>query len=310
MTEDAHVEWRKLIDEFLLAKIVSFAAGQPDNVKTVYLTGSYARGSWNPRRPNVNVYFIAAAGKAARVRVELGRLFTDVRSSLRTEGVDFVVDCHPYTISQRDPEWLDRPLLTLTTKVLAGEAAADRYHISPTIGLGWFAAHKVLVGDAEALAIFGRPPTRDRAWLYGAHQALSHYRNILDHLPWALDWQSAPQRLVEESCRYAEEALRDGVHIGLTDEELEAGRNIEILHDWKTVGREFYRERYGEEGVEACDTVDRLKAATVDASCEPAEAEQAWLNALRVWSVVWDGYCRLARRLGVEAELLRVTAWL
>jgi hypothetical protein len=308
--DDAQIEWPKLIDEFLLARIVSYASSQPDDVETVYLTGSYTRASWNPRRPNVNVYVIATAGSAGKVRGELGRLFADVRRSLRAEGVDFVVDCHPYTISQRDPEWLDRPLLTLTTKVLAGEAAADRYNISPTIGLGWFAAHRVLVGRPEALAVFGRPPTRDRAWLYGAHQALSHYRNILDHLPWALDWQSAPQRLVEESCRYAEEALRDGVHIGLTDDELEAGRNIDILHDWATAGRDFYRDRYGEDGVTACDTVDRLKAATVTGPWDPASAEQAWSDALQVWSVVWQGYCRLARRKGAEAELVRVTAWL
>jgi hypothetical protein len=307
---DNQIEWPKLIDELLLARLVSYASSQPGDVETVYLTGSYARGSWNPRRPNVNVYFIAAAGRAATVRMELGRLFAEIRRSLRSAGVDFAVDCHPYTISQREPAWLDHPLLTLTTKVLAGEAAADRYCISPTIGLGWFAAHKVLAGRPDALTAFGRPPTRDRAWLHGAHQALSHYRNILDHLPWALDWDTAPQRLVEESSRYAEEALRDGVHIGLTDAELEAGRNVEILHDWAKVGRDFYRDRYGVDGVVACEIVDRLKVETVTAPWDSATAEQAWSDALRVWSVVWEGYCRLARRLGAHEESLRVTAWL
>lgn len=304
------IEWATLIDDVVLAKIIDYALRQPDAVETVYLTGSYARGSWNPRRPNLNVYFIAAPGRAPRVRFELGKVFADVRRALREQSVDFVIDCHPYTISQRDPAWLDRPLLTLTTKVLAGEASQDRYNISPTIGLGWFAAHKILVGSPEALSVFGRPPARDRAWLNGAHQALSHYRNILDHLPWALDWETAPQRLVEESCRYAEEALRDGVHVGLTDEELEAGRNIEILHDWARVGRDFVGDRYGEAGIAACGTVERLKAAVVAEHCDAATAEQAWLDALQVWSVVWEGYCRMARRMGAEPELLRVTAWL
>jgi len=173
------IEWATLIDDVVLARITDYAVSQPDAVETVYLTGSYARGSWNPRRPNLNVYFIAAPGRAPRVRAELGRVFADVRRALREQSVDFVIDCHPYTISQRDPAWLDRPLLTLTTKVLAGEASQDRYNISPTIGLGWFAAHKILVGSPEALSVFGRPPARDRAWLNGAHQALSHYRNIL-----------------------------------------------------------------------------------------------------------------------------------
>lgn len=310
MTEHSPIEWPKLIDEFLLDKIVAYATGCPEDVETVYLTGSYVRGTFNPRRPNVNVYLISAPHRAPGVRISLGRVFAEVRRDLRDEGVDFTIDCHPYTISQRDPEWTERPLLTLTTKVLAGEAATDRYHISPTIGLGWFAAHKVLVGRPDALAAFALPPVRDRAWLHGAHQALSHYRNIVDHLPWALDWVSQPHRLVEESSRYAEEALRDGVHIGLTDEELQAGRNIEILHDWATVGRDFYRDRYGDEGVWACDAVDRLKAAVLADESDAADAEIAWHDALRVWSVVWDGYRRLAVRMRADAELLKVTAWL
>jgi hypothetical protein len=128
------IEWATLIDDVVLAKIIDYALSQPGAVETVYLTGSYARGSWNPRRPNLNVYFIAAPGRAPRVRFELGTVFADVRRALREQSVDFVIDCHPYTISQRDPAWLDRPLLTLTTKVLAGEASQDRYNISPRSG--------------------------------------------------------------------------------------------------------------------------------------------------------------------------------
>lgn len=307
--EHQEVDWRHLIDDVLLASMVCYGTGRP-SVETVYLTGSYARGTWNPHRPNVNVYVIASPGAAATVRAELARLLLGVRRELRDEGVDFVVDCHPYTVSQRDPAWVDRPVLTLTTKVLASEAAIHRYDISPTIGVGWAKAHRVLVGDSDALSVFAEPPRRDRAWLRGAHQALSHYRNVLDHLPWALDWESAPRQLVEESCRYAEEALRDGVSIGLTDDEVLAGRNIYVLHDWTALGRAFYLERFGPAGPKACDTVDRLKSAVVAEHCDLATAEQAWFDALQVWSVVWDGYCQLVRRMGSDPDFLRVTAWL
>ena len=310
MTQSTQVDWPRLIDGVLLAKLVDYASRNRGDVDTAFLTGSYTRGSWNPVRPNVNVYFITVPGRAATVRVALGRVLADTRRELRAEGVDLAIDCHPYTISQRDPEWIERPLLTLTTKVFAGENESERFHVSPTIGLGWFATHKVLVGRADVLSMFGRPPTRDQSWLHGAHQALSHYRNILDHLPWALDSEEAPARLREESCRYAEEALRDGVHIGLTDDELAAGRNIEILHDWAQVGRAFYRDRYGDEGVVACDIVDQLKARVADSHCDPEDAEQACLDALRVWNVVWEGYRALAIRMGAGPELLRVTAWL
>lgn len=302
-----HVDWPRLIDEILLAGLADFAGRSSGDVEGVYLTGSYVRGSWNPERPNVNVYFFAAKGRAARVRWELGKIFVDLRRELRVQEVDLVIDCHPYTISQRDPAWRDRRCLTLTTKVFAAEQAEDRYGVSTTIGLGWHTTHRVLFGRADMLSVFGRPPARDRRWLHGAHQALSHYRNILDHLPWAV---SCSPRLLEESCRYAEEALRDGVHIALTDAELAAGRNIEILHEWAQVGRAFYLDRYGEDGVTACDIVDRLKSELNAGRCAQDTAERAWLDALAVWDVVWRGYRDVATHMDAPPELLRVTTWL
>jgi hypothetical protein len=310
VNQGTQLNWRGLIDGILLAGLTKYVLGHRGDVETLYLTGSYTRGTWNPVRPNVNVYFIAVPGRAPALRLALARIFAELRRDLREHGADLAIDCHPYTISQRDPEWLDRPLLTLTTKVLAGEDAAERYHVSPTIGLGWAATHKVLVGRDDALLVFSQPPARNASWLQGAYEALSCYRNILDHLPWALDGQAAPERLLEESCRYAEEALRDGVHIGLTDDELAAGRNIEILHDWAAVGRSFYLDRYGAAGGTACDIVAGLKAQVARQECDAGEAERAWLDALRVWQVVWDGYRALAERMGADADLLRVTAWL
>lgn len=303
-------DWSDLIDNVLLARLVDYGSTHPDRVDTVYLTGSYIRGTANPSRPNVNVYFIARPGHTRTVRVELGRVLMGIRAELRSRGVDLAVDCHPFTISQRDPAWLDGPLLTLTTKVLDGAAAAQRYGMAPTIGLGWYRSHRVLVGRPDALEVFGRPPRRDLDWLHGAHQALTYYRNILDHLPWALDSTDNAARLFEESFRYAEESMRDGVHIGLSDDELAAGENIAVLFDWAGRGREFYRDRYGQAGVRAHDTVAALKSQLVPSPCTAETAERAWSDALDVWDVVWGGYLRLAERMGAGPHLRRVTAWL
>lgn len=303
------LQWSVLIDDVLLSRITNYALAALDRVDTAFLAGSYVRGAWNRARPNVNVYLIAMPNRSAQVRLDLAGVFVAIRNELRGSGVDLAIDCHPYTISQRDPEWTSHPLLTLTSKVLAGEAADLRYSVSPTIGLGWYAGHRVLAGRADALDVFGVPPRRDAAWLLGVYEALSHYRNVLDHLPWALHRDTEAPRLLEESCRYAEEALRDGVHIGLNDDELAAGRNIEILRDWKLVGREFYAERYGERGLWACDTVERLKDRLGE-PCTPADAESAWRDALEVWSVAWQQYLVLARDRGLAAELQQVTAWL
>lgn len=308
--DPARPDWSTLIEDVLLARLVEYGSTHADRVDTVYLTGSYVRRTANPARPNVNVYVIATAGHARTVRADLGRQLVAARAELRSLCVDLAVDCHPFTISQRDPDWLDRPLLTLTTKVLDGAAAAQRYGMATTIGLGWSRSHRVLVGRPDALDVFGQPPVRDLDWLHGAHQALTYYRNLLDHLPWSVDSTKHAARLFEESFRYSEEALRDGVHIGLTDDELTAGENITILFDWASRGRDFYRDRYGEAGARAYDTVADLKALLVPSPCTAETAERAWSDALDVWDVVWDGYLRLAERMDAPAYLRRVTAWL
>ncbi|MEU4338104.1 hypothetical protein AB0F59_26200 [Micromonospora lupini] len=308
MTTD--IDWRGLIDGVLLDGLLAYAKNSGDKVDTVYLTGSYTRGTWNQHRPNVNVYFIAGVGHASAVRAELASVFADIRDAVRAAGVDFTVDCHPYTIGQRDAEWLDKPLLTLTTKVFAIEHSTSRYHISPTIGYGWYATHVVLHGRPDALDVFSAPPPRDDTWFHGAHAAVSHYRNLLDHLPWALDPRRYPDRLVEESCRYAEEAIRDGVHFGSTDAEIADASNVEVLHRWAAEGRQFYLERYGPHGANAVDTVARLKQESLRSGHTPEESLKLWQDALDVWAVVWSGFVRLSEARGARTELSRVIAWL
>jgi len=252
---------------------------------------------------------IAQPGRSPKVRLDLADVFAEIRDRLRRDALDLVIDCHPYTISQRDGSYASLPLLTLTSKVLAGELAPQRYAVAPTIGLGWWASHRILTGREEALHPFRSPPQRTEAWLLGVYEALSHYRNVLDHLPWALDSRRDAPRLLEESCRYAEEALRDGVHIALTSGELAMGHNIEILRDWATVGESFYAERYGEAGSWACETIRGLKERLGE-TCTPSAAADAWEDSLRVWSLVWDRYLSLARQHCLAKELHQVTAWL
>lgn len=312
MLDTVTTPWQQLIDDVLLSALVAYARGAGDDVRTVYLTGSYVRGSWNQRRPNINVYFIAAPEATARVRAELSAVFADIRRRTREHGVDFVVDCHPFTISHRDTEWLDAPVLTLTTKVFDAAYADDEHRllVSPTIGYGWWATHRVLHGEPDALKMFARVPGRDESWFRGAHAALCHYRRMLDHLPWAIDVEAHTHHFVEETCRYAEEAIKDGVHFGATDEEVLAAADVEILHHWTSAARQFYSERYGPDGAWAVDAVAALKQAVLQEGHSPEAARAHWQDAVRVWTVVWRGYLRLVEQRALPTELTRVMSWM
>ena len=310
MPDPCAVDWRSLIDDVLLQAIRGYAATAGPALRSVFLTGSYVRERWNPERPNVNLYFVADSADTVRIRFELGVLFSGIRRQCRSRGIDFIVDCHPFTISQRDTDWSAAPLLTLTTKVFDAAQLPARLNVSPTIGYGWWQSHRILHGDPDFLAVFELPPARDEAWFRGAHAALCHYRRMLDHLPWALDPQTDPARLLEETCRYAEETIKDGVHFGATDEEVVTGAETEILHDWAGRARDFFLDRYGPDGGWAVDTVAELKASVSRPGHSTDEVRRRWQEAIRVWEVVWSRYAALVSERNLAGDLRRLLTWM
>lgn len=310
MPKPAAVGWRSLIDDVLLRRLTDYAIGVPA-VRTVYLTGSYVRGMWNPDRPNVNVYFVVDHAHTAEVRAGLAEVFSQVRTETRNRGVDFLVDCHPFTISQRDEEWGSVPLLTLTTKVFDASRLPERLGVSPTIGFGWWLSNRILHGGEDDLAVFEVPPPRSEAWFRGAYAALSHYRAVLDHLPWAIDPPSSP-RLVpggDVSVRRRGHQRRGPLRRHRRGSDLRSGysdpprlvrRGPGLLPSSGTVPK-----------VAGPSTPNLgMKAAVLDGEAGPSEAMAHRRDAVRVWDVVWSQYTSLARSHGMPDDLLRILTWM
>lgn len=295
----------------VVAAIRAFAEERPTLVRTSFLTGSYLTGHWNRSRPNLNVYFIAQAGRADDLRLAAGDLWREIRAGLAVQGRTLLVDCHPFTLSRKPLQDADGLPVTVTSKVLEVEHRSRRYRLPPTIGPGWAANFRVLTGEAADLDCLRAHPRRNEEWIATVHSALSHYRNILDHLPWAVDRLHEPAVLVEEAHRYAEEAVKDALALGLTDEELSAGRHIVLLSDWATTALPFVAERFGVEGTAATAVVAELKAqSAVSNRAGSSEAEAAWRKAQDVMAWAWRVYLPVARELCPDRpELLRVDAF-
>lgn len=285
------MDFKKIIDTCLIQTVEDYCQSKNAMVQTAFLTGSYALGSFNKQRPNVNIYFISSKGKSIELRWNIQAVWQKVRQLARKEGVDFLIDCHPYTVSYRDSTWRNYPYFSLTTKVFDGGDFNKRFNLPPTIGLGWIKKYKVLWGDETVFDSFKITPRPDIEWMQGLHEALSYYRNILDHLPSALPWYEWPALLAEESLRYAEESIRDGIAVTLTQDELVRGTQFEIYHNWKELSLPYFRERYGEDGVWAVKCVQHMKKciSTKESHTEEA-ARQIWNKSLKVWQVIWNRY--------------------
>lgn len=306
-------QWRALIDHEVLPRMVEVAERHQGVGSAVFLTGSYARGVINIDGPNVNVYFIASRGAEVDLRGDLAASFSSLRASCRAAGAELLIDCHPFTISNESEDWLDAPTITVTTKVFAADRAnsTDRLGLSPTIGYGWHATHRVLLGKEDALDFLRTPPSRDDRWFAGAGAALTAYRNILDHLPWALDPGARPASFFREVVRYAEETIKDGVHFGATDDEVSSGRVLEVLHDWNSKAPSHFAERYGTAGENAVRVVAEMKERLPDRhSVRTEEAMEAWRDAINVWEVVWHRFTEISEEAGAPAVSRRLLTWM
>jgi hypothetical protein len=298
-------EMDPLIESDVIGPLTALGENAASDCALVFLTGSYARGTHSKTSPNVNIYFLARAGAGAELRLKVADALHDIRHALAGRGVDFCVDCHPYTVAYRPLEWPRS--ITLTTKVLELNERPGRWSLPPTIGLGWLPKFRVLTGDGELLKALDLKQSTDEEWFQALHEALSRYRNILDHLPWALPWHDHPELLAEESLRYAEEAIRDALPVAMTEEELREGLQFNLYFKWGGGSLQYLTERYGEDGAWMHGAVEQLKTRfqSPQTVWTQEAARDAWRTALRVWSIVWTVFSRR-----VEAEQPERARWM
>lgn len=308
---EAPSRMESVLEQDVIDPIRRFAVTRPELVRTAFLTGSYVAGTWNRRRPNLNAYFIAHPYRDIELRWAAAELWASIRERVRGYGYTLLLDCHPFTVSSRLPAEADLPLITITSKVFEGEYAGNRYRLPPTIGSAWLPNIAMLAGDRADLECLRPAPTRDGEWIRTLHRALSHYRGILDHLPWALDCRAAPSLLVEESSRYAEETIKDALALGLTAGELAAGRHTELLVGWQTRAAAFIAERFGPAGTRAAQRVAALKVAAAAGAATLDLALDSWRTAREVTDWAWTVYLPVALELCPDLpDLLRVDSFL
>lgn len=285
-----------LIEERVIAPLQAEAVAA--SCLAAFVTGSYAHGQHDRKNPNINIYFLVRDGDGPTLRMRLGLLFPRIRQALQENGVDFCVDCHPYTVSYRATGC--QSAITLTSKVME-HGAARPWSLPPTIGQLWLTRWRLLAGDAGSLDELARDISADADWFQAIHEALSRYKNLLDHLPWALDWTRHPELLAEESLRYAEEAMKDALTIALTPNEINGGIRTELYLHWAEGAAGCLTERFGADGLRLTTTVAAMKERF--RSSQPwtiEEAQSFWETALEVWSFVWSWF---QRRVSLDAPI-------
>ncbi|MEN0648045.1 hypothetical protein NSQ82_03200 [Caldifermentibacillus hisashii] len=301
--------WDEIIENNVIDSIKEFCSNNIKYVSTCFITGSYVRKEYNIKSPNVNIYFISKENQRLSLISKLSYLWKVIEEKLEYNNVQLHIDCHPYTLSFRDIKFNNK--ITLTTNVFDLSQNNEKYNL-PTMGPGWMKNHEIIFGTSDDLAPLKQPLEKNHIWFNAVHEALTYYKNMLIHLPWALDWIENPYLLIEESTRYAEEALKDGINIALDYKELHNNKNLELLHLWQTQAKSFFEERYQDEGVWAFNKVDEMKKINSDTEITAEMAISIWEDSLKVWEIIWKKYCKQAEEyLGdSQIHLFKINNWI
>lgn len=303
-------ELGEFIESYIVKPTALLCTANSDLLETCFIPGSYAFGDYNERLPSINMYFIAAPRKAAHARLLLSDHYSVLRKRCRSAGYDIALDCHPYTVAVRPAFSSSYRCIEITSKVM--DAGLQRLSLPPTIGGLWVEKYILVYGSDAAVRSLRTRIETNAEWFQAIHEALSRYKNILDHLPWALLWHDEPKLLVEESLRYGKEAMRDGLTIILSQSDLDMGRQSELYYSWKTDGSRFMSEHYGEDGAWMNTTVERWKQRlSSEAAWSRSDAVGCYLDAIKIWEVVWNKFCERVKneRPSEAAWMTRVNAF-
>ncbi len=219
-----------------------------ESLEGIILTGSMAsymkdEGSahhpgWNSI-PDVNLYvFTDSKERQVRMNKHLGESINETAAGY--DNLNFLLDLHPSTIYVGQARE-DKNNLQLTTRTISTE---NVYEIADYCWHGWNSNYLTLHPPEKDFFAEKNIPKmkKDERWLRNMYVALVSYGNICILSPLA-DLEKQDQRMFDEGFRYLKEVAKDGVQVGLGDEE----NGDSVIKNWRYEGHSFYRERYGEQ---------------------------------------------------------------
>jgi len=259
------------IVEGLADQVVKLLA---EDLLLVFITGSYARKQYSSDEPNINLYLLAKSGHYERVNLAYSQLLSDTIGKWE-DDVEIFVDLHPYLYSSRVLND-SLPRVSFTTAVFDGAALHNRWNLPTTIGNGWNFSYVIKYGDEKILNGLRNTVYLDERWYHQKKIAFQLYLNQLRALPHVYDWRKRPLLLYRESLHYAEEYIRDGIGFFLTEEEVEKGFELDIIHNWRIKLLSFYEDRAPGEIFEHVNRFIYFKSSADQSSYHQATTCYEW----------------------------------
>nr|WP_318540272.1 hypothetical protein [Terribacillus saccharophilus] len=248
-------------------------------IDLAFITGSYVRKKQFVDEPNINVYLVSKSNNFHKANILYAKLLSDLITSLKDDSEIFV-DLHPYTFSQRKDRRINQNRISLTTNMFDGSAINNRLNLSQNIGNGWNFSYEIIFGDERILNSLRNTVEKNERWWDEREYALLLYKHQLEALPHIYSLEDNPLVVFKESLHYAEEAIRDGVSIKLSKQELKRGEDLSIIHDWRNKLIPFYEYYYNSRISTLVEYFTELKYADFEIQLTHSLSEKCYIWAI------------------------------
>ncbi|WP_243525743.1 hypothetical protein [Bacillus pseudomycoides] len=270
----------KYIEEIVEDLIQSINDELSEDLRIGFVTGSYVRQQYAIDEPNVNIYLVSKADKYEAVNLRYRDMLGAIINRWK-DRVEIFIDIHPYLYSNRTAE-LNLPRISLTTNVFDGSAEDNRYNMPSNIGNGWNKSYRLICQDETVLNSLKNTVYKNEMWWREREFGFRMYKHQLEALPHVYDFKVRPLLLYRESLHYAEEVIRDGVGIKLSDQELQEGGDLDIIHHWRQKLLEYYNFRYHKNTANLVSEFIEFKNAPVEYQSSYEGAERCYIWAIKV----------------------------
>lgn len=198
-------------------------------LESITLIGSYTIGKISLDRPNVNILIFVKENISAEDYLKIGEIFYRTSEKYK-DYFGIKIDSLPFRygipIGKRD----EQLILTPNILSIAEKNTKPPFGIPTNVLKGMNATKKVVFGS-DPLAETDLNYTRKDFIQWAFHDVWVLFRNLLTRAPLSYDVEENLNLLAHESLELGKAALYFGVEVFMSEEDIRAGKNIELIKD-------------------------------------------------------------------------------
>ncbi len=288
MARLAGKELKRTIEQFIKSFRDRLDKDLGDKIECVFLTGSYARGTFSLQSPNLNIFIISKSNQSGKLFLPISKVFYELKDEFKPK-LNLRAGLKPWRFAIYEPE---KNKTTISVDMAIFDAALKKvnFGVKNYIVRGWKSAYKVILGedilkDLDIKVVGSRQTIKDKK-MY-----LIILKNQLMRIPSTYDWRKTPEFLFDEAYNYGKLVLYEGLLFKMNPKEIESGLDLKLIDNKKKLIN-FYKERYGHEVGVLTEKILEAREHYLEWENSTKKATEIYNAAWELWEIVWKAFLK------------------